>query len=431
MIDLKDLGQHVNLPSGADIVVAMTTPTGVTAALSAAGTLNGTYYYRVSASDGVGWTTLSSEVSGTVDGGTTNGTITVSWDAVTGATKYRVWRGTTAGGESEYYETTATSLADDGSLTFTAGTIPTATTAYVNQILASGSIKLGSTAELVWNLAPTAPSTGYADLRDRLNYGVAIHAGSSYLNGAFMEFYGKNTTSSGKQPGDLNISYGTQALAAATAAAQLRITHRSSDNGTVEVLYGDYYGNVGFGTKTPGGGTTVGTKVLSIADGTAPAGGVSGQSSLYSSSGELYAFDSGGTATLLSPHKFELFDPDPTYELPFSYYSVNKFIGKKVNVDMYGAIRALEKLTGKKFIYIEDLPPEEVIDWDENEEKQRLQREKEIEEWDKRKAEIEKTANPEELEDRLKELGERPKPYVKRTPPKWIASRLKKPSKLV
>jgi microcystin-dependent protein len=126
------------LSQGSNFAVEMSVPTEVTASTSSGGTLNGTYYYKISASDGIGWTTLSSEVSATVDGGTTAGTINVSWSAVTGAVKYRVWRGTSSNGEDAYYETTSTSIADNGSLTFTSGTPPTATTAYVNKISASG-----------------------------------------------------------------------------------------------------------------------------------------------------------------------------------------------------------------------------------------------------------------------------------------------------
>jgi len=194
--------------------------------------------------------------------------------------------------------------------------------------------------------------------------------------------------------------------------------------------------NVGIGTTSPGGGTTAGEHVLSLKDVTnVPAGGVSGQVSLYSSGGELYAFDSAGNATLLSPHKFELFDPDPSYELPFSYYSENRFIGKKINVDMYGAIKALEELTGKQFIYVEDLAPEEVLDWDENEERLQAKRKKEIEEWEKHKAKYDEAlaeheALPEEEREKAtppEPPGEKPKPYKKRTPPNWMAPRLKKP----
>ena len=62
----------------------------------------------------------------------------------------------------------------------------------------------------------------------------------------------------------------------------------------------------------------------------------------------------------------------------------------------------------------------------ENENIQKVKRAKEIKEWKNRKAEVKKTAKPEELKDQLTELGEQPKPYTKRKPPKWIADRIKK-----
>jgi len=220
----------------------------------------------------------------------------------------------------------------------------------------------------------------------------------------------------------------TESTATITNGIGVRVLYNNT-TGTITNKYAFItdIGLVGIGTTTPGGGTTAGTKVLSLADGTAPAGGVSGQVSLYSSAGELYALDSAGNATLLSPHRFELFEPDSSYELPFSYYSENRFVGKKINVDMYGAIRALEQLTGKQFIFTEDLPAEEIIDWDENEELQRIRQEKEIEAWQKRKAEYEKLPVEKRKEASPPEPpGEQPKPYAKRTPPKWMAGRLPK-----
>jgi hypothetical protein len=56
--------------------------------------------------------------------------VTVSWSAVPGADKYRVYRGTTAGGQSKYLETTATSFAYPGSGEI-AGTPPTSGTKWV------------------------------------------------------------------------------------------------------------------------------------------------------------------------------------------------------------------------------------------------------------------------------------------------------------
>ena len=72
-------------------------------------------------------------------------------------------------------------------------------------------------------------------------------------------------------------------------------------------------------------------------------------------SSELFVRDEDGNETNLSPHTFELYQPDPTDPFPWTYHSTNYLIGKKINVDMSGAIRELEKLTGKKFIYVEDV----------------------------------------------------------------------------
>ncbi len=72
-------------------------------------------------------------------------------------------------------------------------------------------------------------------------------------------------------------------------------------------------------------------------------------------SSELFVRDEDGNETNLSPHAFELYQPDLTDPFPWTYHSVNYLIGKKINVDMSGAIRELEKLTGKKFIYVEDV----------------------------------------------------------------------------
>jgi hypothetical protein len=101
-------------------------------------------------------------------------------------------------------------------------------------------------------------------------------------------------------------------------------------------------GNVGVGTVSPGGGVTAGTRVLSLAAGTAPTGGVANQVSLYSSGGELYTLDSSGNATLLSPHD--------TISGEWIFYSMNTHTGRIVRVDMERMVKAIERLTGEKFM---------------------------------------------------------------------------------
>jgi len=63
---------------------------------------------------------------------------------------------------------------------------------------------------------------------------------------------------------------------------------------------------------------------------------------IYSSSGRLYAQDSFGNQTILSPH-----DPE-TGE--WIYYSRNIKTGKTVRVDMERLVKAVEKLTGETFM---------------------------------------------------------------------------------
>ena len=85
--------------------------TGISGALAA-----GTHYFRVVALMTTGTRTANSapsaEVSATVGSG---GAVTVSWSKVAGADKYRVYRGTAAGGENKYVETTALSVTYKGS----------------------------------------------------------------------------------------------------------------------------------------------------------------------------------------------------------------------------------------------------------------------------------------------------------------------------
>ena len=68
---------------------------------------------------------------------------------------------------------------------------------------------------------------------------------------------------------------------------------------------------------------------------------------------KLYAFDEGGNQNAISPHVFKMFDqPDP---LAWSYYGINHVVGREINVDVYGAIKEIENLTGKQFIFTQDI----------------------------------------------------------------------------
>jgi regulation of enolase protein 1 (concanavalin A-like superfamily) len=76
----------------------------------------GTHYFKVAAviqaGGGNGYSAASPEVAVTVTAGRA---VTLSWAAVSGADKYRVYRGTTSNGQSRYLETTATTFTYSGS----------------------------------------------------------------------------------------------------------------------------------------------------------------------------------------------------------------------------------------------------------------------------------------------------------------------------
>jgi hypothetical protein len=96
----------------------------------------GTYYYKITVVDYNGnQTTGSTEVSATLTGTTSK--VTLTWTAVTGATSYNIYRGTSAGNESLYYSSTTNSYVDING-TSTAGTVPTVNTSAMVYINSNG-----------------------------------------------------------------------------------------------------------------------------------------------------------------------------------------------------------------------------------------------------------------------------------------------------
>jgi hypothetical protein len=78
---------------------------------------------------------------------------------------------------------------------------------------------------------------------------------------------------------------------------------------------------------------------------------------------ELFTMDEAGNETQQTPHNFTGFTPNPDEPFPWSYYACNRYLGKCVNVDIVGAIREVEKLSGKQFVYYQDLPEGNVQSW--------------------------------------------------------------------
>ena len=122
------------------------------------------YFYVVTAVTGDGETAVSSEVHATTD--TTHKTISLTWDAVSGATSYKVYRGTTTGVEDHFFTATTTSFTDNGASAGTAGT--SAADAKTTQ----------TTTAINWN----APATGTGSVQEALEHLTGL---SGKVNVAF------------------------------------------------------------------------------------------------------------------------------------------------------------------------------------------------------------------------------------------------------
>lgn len=134
----------------------------------------------------------------------------------------------------------------------------------------------------------------------------------------------------------------------------VRTNNTAYNNGTLLLLVrGD--GNVGFNGASNFG--TSGAGVLGIANGTAPTTSPANMVQLWAedvaASSELKVRDEAGNVTTLSPHNITLFTPDPQEPLPYMFYHENRRKGVRQQVDMTGLIRAVERLSGKQFIYTE------------------------------------------------------------------------------
>src|SRR5262249_48789395 len=75
------------------------------------GSLNGTYHYVVTAVTGQGETVGSSEA--TISVGAAH-KVDLTWLGVDGAAAYRIYRGTTTGGENAFFTSMTTSFSDGG-----------------------------------------------------------------------------------------------------------------------------------------------------------------------------------------------------------------------------------------------------------------------------------------------------------------------------
>ena len=135
--------------------------------------------------------------------------------------------------------------------------------------------------------------------------------------------------------GRLNISTGTSFLAI-----------QSNDGGGVgnKALFGVYGLRMNANTAHD---ETAGTNIISLFNGTAPAGELSNGASFFCASGQMRVIQANGTATDVSPHNPE------TDEWWFNSKDVH---GRVFRVHMERLMRRLDEMLGGGFIeeYIED-----------------------------------------------------------------------------
>lgn len=110
-----------------------------------------TYYYVITALNAAGETIKSNELSVTTTGTTSSNTLT--WTAVTGATSYRVYRGTSAAGENVYYTPGNVVTYVDTGAANTGGSPPAANTAAYGTIIALFVNASTSTQDALFNRA--------------------------------------------------------------------------------------------------------------------------------------------------------------------------------------------------------------------------------------------------------------------------------------
>lgn len=153
-----------------------------------------TYYYVVTALNAMGETVASNETNYVATGSTSS--VTVSWAAVTGATSYRIYRGTGAGAENTYFSAAAgaTSYVDTGAAG-TAGSPPGADTSGIKfdtdgtggilkQLAAtdwSGTVANSGTAGWFRICAPTDAGTGSSTTEARMDGSIATSGGQMNL----------------------------------------------------------------------------------------------------------------------------------------------------------------------------------------------------------------------------------------------------------
>ncbi len=235
----------------------MASPTISSVVAGGAGSLaTNTYYYKISAIAPDGGETLPSAESSVAVTGPT-GSVTITYGPVQGASSYRVYRGTSSGGENVYYTTTAISgpyiFVDTGAAN--TGGSPTATsTAYNTKlVVASGGTSFfattltspgtGSNSEH-FGLGSTATGSGSTAIGQAANAAQEAVAlgGSSVASGITAIALGVGSTASGNNSIALGRSANTGGFSDSIALGR-GATNTTNNQLVVQGISSAYFGN--------------------------------------------------------------------------------------------------------------------------------------------------------------------------------------------
>jgi hypothetical protein len=170
---------NLTLDASGIVLNALTPPTGVSSSVS--GT---SFYYVVTALNVAGTETVaSSEVS------SGSGT-TISWSAATGAVSYKLYRGTSSGGEAGYYATTATSVINADTVTLTGSSAPPTSTVGSGLTIYSWKNQINSTASnplMVYNQSGSL--SFYVNGYGNTNFSGGATAGGQVNSGSTLSSF--------------------------------------------------------------------------------------------------------------------------------------------------------------------------------------------------------------------------------------------------
>jgi hypothetical protein len=173
---------------GVNLSVVSGTPTA--SDFSGGGSLGtGNFYYKVTAIDALGHETIASTESNGVNQTVANHKNSLTWNVVTGASAYKIYRTSVSGtyGATSYLTTTTTSpYIDDGTIALSAGTPPTTiNSAFAVELMSTGDIFLNNASTsgtlTIGNTQAIRPATG--NLALQYKSGPNTWANDLVLNG--------------------------------------------------------------------------------------------------------------------------------------------------------------------------------------------------------------------------------------------------------